>query len=286
LILKEETQMPEPQLRAHLHYIELGSPDPEALAGFYGDAFDMRIQPSADGWIGRGPERILAFGQGPAGSLLSAGYAVDDPEGLELLGRRLSAAGAPFERAGTQIFADDAVAFCDPDGNRIVFGIPRDDEIKVGPGLAARLQHLVLSSADASRLVDFYTRIVGLRESDRVHDEEGGLRTSFMRSDREHHSLAVFQAAKNRLDHHCYEAGDWNLIRDWGDRFAERHVPVKWGPGRHGPGNNLFLFINDPDDNWVEISAELEIVSETRPVGRWPHEERTLNKWGQGFLRS
>jgi hypothetical protein len=61
---------------------------------------------------------------------------------------------------------------------------------------------------------------------------------------------------------------------------------VKWGPGRHGPGNNLFLFINDPDDNWVEISAELEIVNETRPVWNRPHEERTLNKWGQAFLRS
>jgi hypothetical protein len=45
-------------------------------------------------------------------------------------------------------------------------------------------------------LVDFYTRIVGLGESDRVHDKEGGLRTSFMQSGHEHHSLAVFLAAK------------------------------------------------------------------------------------------
>ncbi len=278
--------MAKPQLRAHLHYIELGSPDPEGLAGFYGDAFDMRVETSGDGWIGRGPERILAFGQGPAGSLLSAGYAVDDPEALDSLARRLSEAGVPVARGETQIFSDGAVTFQDPDGNRIAFGTPREVAAKVGPGLPARLQHLVLSSANASRLADFYTRIVGLRESDRVLDDEGGLRTTFMRSDHEHHSLAVFQAAKNRLDHHCYEAGDWNLIRDWGDRFAERHVPVKWGPGRHGPGNNLFLFINDPDENWVEISAELEIVNETRPVGNWPHEERTLNKWGQAFLRS
>jgi len=35
---------------------------------------------------------------------------------------------------------------------------------------------------------------------------------------------------------------------------------VKWGPGRHGPGNNLFVFIHDLDGNWVEVSAELEHV--------------------------
>ena len=68
--------------------------------------------------------------------------------------------------------------------------------------------------------------------------------------------------------------------------LAARRIFVKWGPGRHGPGNNLFLFFHDPDGNWVELSAELERVSEERPIGNWPHEERTLNSWGQGLLRS
>jgi hypothetical protein len=63
-------------------------------------------------------------------------------------------------------------------------------------------------------------------------------------------------------------------------------VPVKWGPGRHGPGNNLFLFVHDPDGNWVELSAEIEVVAPDRPLGFWPHEERTLNSWGSAPLRS
>ena len=61
---------------------------------------------------------------------------------------------------------------------------------------------------------------------------------------------------------------------------------MKWGPGRHGPGNNLFLFVHDPDGNWVELSAELEVVAPDRPTGTWPHEERTLNSWGSAPLRS
>jgi catechol 2,3-dioxygenase len=60
---------------------------------------------------------------------------------------------------------------------------------------------------------------------------------------------------------------------------------LMWGPGRHGPGNNLFIFIEDPDGNWIEVSAELEVVHD-RPAVDWPHERRTLNLWGPAILRS
>ena len=34
-------------------------------------------------------------------------------------------------------------------------------------------------------------------------------------------------------------------------------ITLWWGPGRHGPGNNLFFMIEDPDGHKVEFSAEL-----------------------------
>jgi hypothetical protein len=61
---------------------------------------------------------------------------------------------------------------------------------------------------------------------------------------------------------------------------------VQWGPGRCGHGNNLFVFVHDCNGDWVEISAELEIVSHERPIGAWKHEQRTLNSWGSAPLRS
>jgi catechol 2,3-dioxygenase len=135
-------------------------------------------------------------------------------------------------------------------------------------------------------MLAFFTETIGFVLSDTVVDAEGGLRTFFVRCSPEHHSLAFFAASENRLDHHCYEAGEWNLIRDWADHFAKLQIKLKWGPGRHGPGDNLFLFIHDVDGNWVEISAELEHVAPDKPAGSWPHEERTLNSWGIGLLRS
>ena len=72
----------------------------------------------------------------------------------------------------------------------------------------------------------------------------------------EHHTLACFRFHTQGIDHHSYEAGDWNTLRDWCDRFAARRIPLMWGPGRHGPGNNLFAFIEDPDGNWIDITDD------------------------------
>lgn len=275
---------PRHRLGATLDHIALGSPNPEALGGFYARALGLRVTPARDGVWGEGPDRRLHFVQGAAKSLAYAAYRVDSMDELAALRARLKDAGWAVEASPSPRFAE-AVALKDPDGNLMVFGVA-DPQQDGGEGLPARLQHIVVASTDASRLAEFYQRVLGFVLSDNVVDEEGGVRTSFLRCSNEHHNFAVFQAGENRLDHHCYEVGDWSLIRDWGDHLAAEHIPIKWGPGRHGPGNNLFLFIHDLDGNWVELSAELEVVAPDRPAGVWPHEERTLNSWGQGFLRS
>jgi catechol-2,3-dioxygenase len=153
-------------------------------------------------------------------------------------------------------------------------------------GLKGPIQHLTLATGDVGAIEGFYAGKLGFSVSDRVLDGEGKVMTCFMRSNHEHHTLACFYYQERQgIDHHSYETGEWNGIRDWCDRFAERKIPLMWGPGRHGPGNNLFVFIVDPDGNWIEVSAELEIIHD-RPAKDWPHEERTLNLWGKGILRA
>ena len=96
----------------------------------------------------------------------------------------------------------------------------------------------------------------------------------------------LFQADEVRLDHHALEVPTWNDVRDWGDHLAGLHIGIDWGPGRHGPGNNLFFMIRDPDDNWIEISQDLERMPLELAHRDWPHTEYTLNTWGRGVLRS
>lgn len=276
-------------LTGHLHHLQILSPDARALAGFYQRGLGMTVTEHAGQWLCRGPQRGLIVAPGAKGTLGFAAYAVSDAAALTGLTARLHAAAVDCGPFATPWFEDGSVSFIDPDGHRFVFGLPVPAAATAAAAdnaLPARLQHVVLASSDAARMLAFFRDVVGFRLSDCVVDSGGTMRTCFLRTDHEHHSLAIFQADSNRLDHHCYESADWNSIRDWGDHFASIHLPVVWGPGRHGPGNNLFVFVHDPDGNWVEVSAELEIVAADRPVGAWPHEERTLNSWGRGVMRS
>jgi catechol 2,3-dioxygenase len=277
-----------PPIAAHLHHLALNSPNPVALAEFHARAMGLELRETADGLLGLAEGRRIFFVEGEVKSLSHAGFAVPDQAELAVLEARLTASRWPFEivRDGNVLYEPGAIELRDPDGNRLFFGLPRKAPDELASHLVARLQHIVVASRNAKAISDFYREKLGFLLSDNVVDEEGALRTAFLRCSEEHHSFAVFQASQDRFDHHCYEAGDWGLIRDWGDHFASHEIKVIWGPGRHGPGNNLFLFIHDLDGNWLEISAELEIVTQSRPVGIWPHVERTLNSWGVAPLRS
>ena len=167
----------------------------------------------------------------------------------------------------------------------ICFGVLKDKSTASLNGIHAPLQHLTFASEDVESFQNFYENKLGFQVTDRVVKNNGELATCFTTSNHEHHTIACFKSSKKGMDHHSYEAGDWNHIKGWCDHFASNNIKLVWGPGRHGPGNNLFVFIEDIDGNWIEISAELETVH-GRPAKNWPQEERTLNLWGNAIMRS
>lgn len=272
-------------LDAHLYFLHLGSPDPDALIDFHAKVFGTDRLALGGKPATFGANRGLIASSGAPATLLGAAYAVKTPGVLSAVAGRLAASRVTIEEVEHDLFEPGAIAFRDPDGNRIEYGLARRPTAAAG-ALPARLQHAVVGSRNPDRMVAFFTQVVGMTISDKVLDEIGELKVCFMRSNAEHHSFAVFKTSKDRFDHQSYELTSWNDIRDWGDRLANRRIPVAWGPGRHGPGNNLFLFFHDPDGNWIELSAEIEVCAIDRPMGTWPHEERTLNSWGSGLLRS
>jgi catechol 2,3-dioxygenase len=274
-------------LTATLHHLVIASPNPTSLAEFYRSALGYEIAVSNGMLVATALDRCLIFVTGTAKTLRAAGFAVSGRDELQRLRQRLDASRWPY-REGLSPFLSNAISVSDPDGTEFMFGLAAQGAAPSTDARArpARLQHVVVSSRNPERVVRFFIDVLGFTLSDNVVDGQGGVRTSFLRCSHEHHSFAVFKAAEDRFDHHCYETIDWNHIRDWCDHMARKHIPIQWGPGRHGPGNNLFMFVHDTDGNWVEISAELEIVAHERPLGEWPHEQRTLNSWGQGLLRS
>jgi catechol 2,3-dioxygenase len=272
---------------AYLHHLELESGDPAALAEFYCRVMEMDVERKADGWFCQGPGRRMMFKKGKPNKLSYAAFACRDAGALDMLRAHVQKQKVELIPSPSALFDQRAFAVCDPEGNRIVFGVadePLNPIRQRGP-IHCPLQHVTVTSTDMAAIEDFYASKLGFAVSDRVRNDQGAVTTCFLRCNHEHHTVAIFLKSEAGLDHHSYEAGEWATIKDWADHFGGMRIPIVWGPGRHGPGNNLFIFIKDTDGNMIEISAELEVVHD-RPVKEWKHEPYTLNMWGPAIMRS
>lgn len=270
---------------ARLHHIKVVTGNVPAMTGFYERMLDMKVLDAKDGCsVMAGAARAMLICADQPGAAPYYAYAVADKEQLNALKERLVSRSVSVQAVDDPLLEGGAVMLSDPQGRRIVFGVGR--EARSFEGAPARLQHTVFQTTRLEEVVRFYEEQVGFTISDEVVDADGRLMVAFMRSDDEHHTLAFFRGSKDEWDHHCYETNEWNDIRDWGDRFAAAEIPIFFGPGRHGPGNNLFFMVTDPDGNRLEFSAELARVAADAPPGVWPQSERTLNSWGRAWMRT
>ncbi|MGY2313279.1 VOC family protein [Pseudomonas sp. SDO5522_S412] len=273
---------------ARLCYLHLASKAPHQQVDFYRRLLDMEGLAQADGsWLLQGPLRAILISPADHSGLLAAAYDLGSQARLSELRTHLAGKGCNVEALDSPLLEAGAFQIRDPQGRQTVFGVSHGAVTTDRKGMPGRLQHVVFQTTELEAMIDFYVNTVGFTVSDNVVDEQSGqLTTCFLRSDDEHHSLAFFRGSKNEWDHHCYETNEWNDIRDWGDRFAKERITLFFGPGRHGPGNNLFFMVVDADRNRLEFSAELEITEASRAPGVWPQEEYTLNSWGRAWIRS
>jgi catechol 2,3-dioxygenase-like lactoylglutathione lyase family enzyme len=273
---------------AHLHHVQINSDNPRVLAEFYSETMGFQVSEFAAGlWLCRAMDRLFLIGEKQDERVLAFGaYQFETEAGLEALKQRAISAGVMPIAPPRTLFGRDAFGLVDPDGNLMVFGCDAtiSNSSNVKP-LNARLQHLVVATDDWRPMVAFYRDVVGMVMSDEVWNDSGDLTSAFLRADQEHHCFAIFLAPEKRLDHLCFETESWNDIRDWADLLTQKNIALQWGPGRHGPGDNLFLFFNDIDGNWLELSAELESKQPGDMAGKWKHEPRTLNLWGMAKMR-
>jgi catechol 2,3-dioxygenase-like lactoylglutathione lyase family enzyme len=269
--------------KAALSHVGLGVEDPPATAAFYARTLGLAVSETlADGTIRLGWGRgFHALELAPGDGLHHFGLELADDDGLAALTDRLQAGGVPA--TGEEVAGDHlpVLVFRDPDGHRIEAHGPidRSGEHAADPGRRpVRIHHVTLASPAIHRQVAFYEGVLGFRVSDRMGDV-----FAWLRCNQEHHTVAVVEADDAGLDHYAYEIDSWAGLKTWCDELAARDVPLTWGPGRHGPGNNLFVMFDDPAGNHVELSCEMERywddMAEYEPR-RWAPGPRTINLWG------
>lgn len=213
-------------------------------------------------------------------------FEVDTDAELAALAARLNIAGIDVALGTRDGDPDmgDTLWFNDPDGNRIEISVTSDEYLSPGANSTRRvllrpytLQHVALYTPRLEEMVDFYTEALGFDISDWLLRE-----CAWLRCNNNHHSL-LFMQGKQALDHVGYSIADGSELLRWADYLSRNQIPVLWGPGRHGAGNDLFLRFADSEGLHIELSAELQQYYDrdvTTPPRLWHTREMALNLWG------
>jgi catechol 2,3-dioxygenase len=277
--------------RTAVSHLGLSVPDLASTAQFYRRVLGMVVHGElADGGLRLGwgsGHHVLDLVEGEPG-LRHYAFEVRDGNGVDGIAERLAAAGHPVVELDAGLL-DAAVGpargitTIDPHGTEVHFHttVERDGETAADTGRRPiKYQHITLGTDDVETMAGFFVGVVGFRISDQLDDG----RFAWLRSDRDHHTLAVVDVGRGGdLDHYSYDLAEWADFKAWCDRLTDEDVDVTWGPGRHGPGNNLFVFFDDPAGNHVELSAEMEKFHDDRVTyvpRRWKPIPNTVNLWG------
>ena len=140
-----------------------------------------------------------------------------------------------------------------------------------------QLTHAVLNSADQEASERFAVEKLGFIVSDRT------AHMRFLRCNRKHHCVAYAKSALPSLNHIAFEMKDVDAVMRGIARMREAGYEAVWGPGRHGPGNNVFGYFIAPWGGVIEYTAEVSEVGDDYRVGtpedwKWP--PGRIDHWG------
>jgi catechol 2,3-dioxygenase-like lactoylglutathione lyase family enzyme len=171
------------------------------------------------------------------------------------------------------------LTLCDPHGRvfEVVHGDARHADQGPQRDKPMRLTHVVLNSHAVDDTQRFFTEALGFKLADRT------VAIAFMNCNHDHHTLAVGVADNDALNHIAFLMPDADAVMRSGGRMKDAGHPIEWGPGRHGPGNNLFNYFIDPFGVVIEYTAEVEQVDDSyQPRGpadwKWP--PGRVDQWG------
>jgi catechol 2,3-dioxygenase-like lactoylglutathione lyase family enzyme len=140
-----------------------------------------------------------------------------------------------------------------------------------------QITHAVINAVSREQSERFAVDVLGFRVSDRTKH------MTFVRCNRKHHSLAFAHAERASLNHIAFEMQDIDAVMRGIGRMRDAGFQMVWGPGRHGPGNNVFGYFIAPFGTIIEYTAEVSEIDDSYKVGgpddwKWP--AGRIDHWG------
>jgi catechol 2,3-dioxygenase-like lactoylglutathione lyase family enzyme len=167
--------------------------------------------------------------------------------------------------------------FRDPEDNiiELISNVKELDATSTGaPGKPLSLNHLILYAGDLNKQQEFFVNVLGMRVTDTVP----GLMT-FLRCNANHHSFGFIALPRHGLQHAAFDVTNRAELSEVIVRLGDLGVRRMDGPGRHGPGNMLFTYFEDPEKNLLEWVTEVQQIDETSHQPKDWDMQTALNVW-------
>jgi 2,3-dihydroxy-p-cumate/2,3-dihydroxybenzoate 3,4-dioxygenase len=267
-----------------LRSVELVLPQLQAAAGFLQDTWGLIPAGTQGGTLffrGTGSHPyILSLVEAAAPAVRVIEFSGTAAE-VTALQARARASGAPVETftgldapgggAGFVVEGPEAQKYRFVAESVPVAALPPDRDKPV------QITHAVMNAVNVAACERFVEAALGFQVSDRTRI------MSFVRCNRKHHALAYAHSDVSSLNHIAFEMNDVDGVMRGIGRMRDAGHDAVWGPGRHGPGDNVFAYFIAPFGGVIEYTAEISEVPDDYRVGspedwKWP--PGRIDQWG------
>ena len=178
-----------------------------------------------------------------------------------------------------QPFGDYGFGFKDPEGRNIavVCGVADHSDTADTKDRPRKLSHINLNTGDSEATLACFRDALGFKVSDTTR------KLRFLSCGSDHHSVVLGFSGGPTLNHIAFEMPDLDSVMRGAGRMRDAGHGLEWGPGRHGPGNNVFCYFLGPQDVPIEYTGEMTQIDETHRAGtpeNWKWPPGRLDHWG------
>lgn len=229
-----------------------------------------------------GYHHVLGLHGGTQPAVVRIAFDVADRAGVDALYEKISAAGAKPGKPAKLTTAGGGYGFAckDPDGCNLAFVTDCADHADTAdvPDRPRKIVHVNLNTVDFDGTLKFFTQALGFR----VVDDNAPL--WFLHCDNSDHcSIVLCKMNLPTLNHIAFEMPEFDSVMRGMGRMKDSGYPIEWGPGRHGPGNNVFAYFCGPDEVPLEYAAEVQQIDDSyqpRPSDYWKFKPGRSDQWG------
>jgi catechol 2,3-dioxygenase len=272
-----------------LRSVEIGMSDTSAARRFFTDVWHLAPageEQDTQYFRGTGPfHHVLAVRELPKPAVIRVVFDAADRATVDALHAQVKALGLTSIEAPAplhQPHGDYGFGFKDPEGRNIavVCGVKDDTDTADRPDRPDRprkLSHVNLNAGNHDATLACLRDGLGFTLTDTTR------RLRFLSCNADHHSVVLGYAGGPTLNHIAFEMPDLESVMRGAGRMRDDGHGLEWGPGRHGPGNNVFCYFLGPEKLPIEYTAEMLQVDDSYRVGtpddwKWP--PGRLDHWG------